>query len=164
MNPHERELAHVPRWCIVRTIRTQSVAEHAFFVARYAIDIATALGIPASSRLIEYCLKHDDEELHTGDIPAPYKKTLNTVENLCLTRGLTATELFIAKTADLLEAAMFLVDEELLGNRTVGVVLADLLQEMERYTAKYKALSGEYLSHWIHLRVDAHRSYRGRVK
>lgn len=166
MNPKERELAHVPRWCIVRTIRQQSVAEHSFFVARYAIDICRAMGIPAKSSLIEYCLKHDDEELHTGDIPAPYKKNLAKVNKVpdYLENTLSEEEKMVAKAADMLEAILFLVDEELMGNKTVGMVLNDLCEELENYTKPYRTMNGEFLCRWLWLRIDAHRSYRGRVK
>ena len=39
-----RDMAHVPRWVIARTHRRQSVAEHSYFVALYARQIAIEIG------------------------------------------------------------------------------------------------------------------------
>ena len=167
MRPEERELAHVPRWCIVRTIRTQSVAEHAFFVARYAIDIARAIRVPVRENLIEYCLKHDDEELHSGDIPAPYKSRIQFPYYDMSVWKLTDDEKNIAKMADMLEAILFLVDEQLLGNRGVGLPLADLREQLEKMAFPYSVKSNtttDSLSYWLNMRIDAHSNYRGRVR
>lgn len=161
MNPIYRELAHVPRWAIVRTNRQQSVAEHAFFVARYAIDICRELGINPRPEFIEYCLKHDDEELYSGDIPAPYKKMRgwNSEKPKCL----LDVEWMILKAADLLESILFLIDEQLLGNKTVNRVLVALLHELQDLTGKYMASDNNTLGYWLAIRIDAHRTYGGRV-
>jgi len=165
MTPKERELAHVPRWVIVRTIRNQSVAEHAFFMTRYAIDIASTMGLDIRAEFIDYCLRHDDDELHTGDIPAPYKKILDWHNKKPeLLWEMTGEEWMVLKAADLLEGILFLIDEELMGNKTVGMVCNSLCEELEYLTRKYNTTGGEVLSSWLWKRIDTHRTYRGRLK
>jgi hypothetical protein len=160
MNPVDRELAHVPRWCIVRTNRQQSVAEHAFFVTRYALNLCTVMGLEPTTNFISYCLRHDDEELHSGDIPAPYKKTMR-LESI-KPSSLHEMEWMILKAADLLEAILFLVDEQLLGNKTVHVVMMELTAELRKLTSHHQTKSGEWLDTWLMKRIDAHQTYQGR--
>ena len=160
MRPEERELAHVPRWCIVRTVRTQSVAEHAFFVARYAVEIARAMDITPRVEFIEYCLRHDDDELHSGDIPAPYKRAMRLETPKPMT--LTDKEWIVFKAADILEGVLFLVDEQLLGNKTVQPVILELTNEMRRITQSYNTKGGDWLDSWLMKRIDAHQTYQGR--
>lgn len=169
MRPEERELAHVPRWCIVRTIKQQSVAEHAFYVARYAIDISKVMGWPVRTNLIEYCLKHDDAELHSGDIPAPFKQVIKMPHDPFPQRfQLTRDEEVIAKMADILEAILFLIDEQLLGNKGVALVIAELRDELDKWSASYvtdqEGPLGYGLTYWLNLQIDAHSSYRGRIR
>lgn len=160
MRPEERELAHVPRWCIVRTNRRQSVAEHAFFVTRYAIEIARAIDMPVDARFIEYCLRHDDDELHSGDIPAPYKKAmrLESLKSECLSEK----EWMVFKAADIVEGILFLVDEQLLGNKTVQPVIRELTNEMVRLTQNFQTKNGDWLDSWLVKHIDSHQTYQGR--
>jgi 5'-deoxynucleotidase YfbR-like HD superfamily hydrolase len=75
--PELRDLQWVPRWTIVRRIRTQSVAEHSYYVAMYCDQIAD-LGEWEGDRseLLRYALWHDVSECLTGDIPGPAKRKL----------------------------------------------------------------------------------------
>tara|TARA_Y100000034_G_scaffold113659_1_gene148917 strand:+ start:354 stop:842 length:489 start_codon:yes stop_codon:yes gene_type:complete len=66
------ELSHVPRWCIVDTIKEQSVAEHSFNVACLIIEFKKYIKVPDG--LIERAILHDVDEAQTGDIPSPYKE------------------------------------------------------------------------------------------
>lgn len=99
--PFERELrdlAHVPRWSIARKIKTQSVAEHSFYVAVYADQLAKLCGwydqpehslagvglvppaYPGDLKrygLVVCALWHDVEESFTGDIPGPFKRQVS---------------------------------------------------------------------------------------
>lgn len=84
-----RDLALVPRWSIARVIRRQSVAEHTFYVAMYADQIAHMLDwynargheVPQiCGWLLISALWHDVEESFTGDIPGPFKKMIRDEE------------------------------------------------------------------------------------
>lgn len=74
-----RDASFVKRWSIVRTLRDQSIAEHQYFVAMYANDIASAIDLPMMMHvsLLQQCLWHDlEDEIFTGDIPGPAKRAL----------------------------------------------------------------------------------------
>lgn len=72
-----RTLSFVPRWVITRNIKTQSVAEHSFYVAVYADQIARFIGARCDrGELLHAALWHDAEECFTGDIPGPSKRNM----------------------------------------------------------------------------------------
>lgn len=143
-----RDLAWVPRWTIIRTLRTQSVAEHSYYVALYAAQIAelTGWGGPRD-QLMYYALTHDLEEILSGDISSPAKRSMKAAMggNLedhddWVLRKLQdrfpylpepdekwdRDILNIVKLADLIEAAMFLRDEMFAGNQNVMGVVEDI--------------------------------------
>ena len=144
-NRHERELAFVPRWTIVRTIRKQSVAEHSFYVALWADRIAELMGIHDPEfrhALGRYALVHDMAEIYTGDTPSPFKSHLNRDE-VNIVEWLVSTRLFlgiddyflfvvdhalkqIVKTADFIEALVFLYEEQQMGNKSLDNVVAQI--------------------------------------
>src|SRR5262245_55974581 len=70
-------LSTIKRWSIVRTITTQSVAEHCFNVQRICMKLAPLFGITDRIHdwmdLSQAALHHDDEEAITGDIPGTAK-------------------------------------------------------------------------------------------
>lgn len=165
MIPKERELAYVKRWGIIRAIRSQSVAEHAYFVTRYLMDIYKAMGMgQPRMEMVEYSIRHDDGELHSGDIPTPYKKLMGLQCNRPkFLWEMTDLEWELFKAADTLEAILFLVDEELLGNKTVSVVCNEMCEQLSQMTFSIAMPDGEALSKWLWLRIDAHRQYKGRL-
>lgn len=72
-----RDLAYVPRWSIVRVAKTQSVAEHSFYTAMYALQVARMIRWDGNFlALMEMALWHDVEECFTGDMPGPVKHEL----------------------------------------------------------------------------------------
>jgi len=73
-----RTLGFVPRWVITRNIKTQSVAEHSFYVAIYAGQIAGFMGRGREEigEILHAALWHDVEECFTGDIPGPAKRDM----------------------------------------------------------------------------------------
>lgn len=76
-----RDLQFVPRWSIIRKLRTQSVAEHSFYTAVYANQLQQLMNWEVKSDLISYyimlrALWHDVEECFTGDIPGPVKRAI----------------------------------------------------------------------------------------
>lgn len=132
-----RDLAYLPRWSIVRTLRQQSVAEHSYYVCVYARQIADIVRFDGDyAELLKYAMAHDLEELETGDLAAPAKKQGHVVvlsevaetivENLFglevlgdmfkTSRGVKA----IVKAADCMDAVMFLCEELQMGNKTLG--------------------------------------------
>lgn len=136
-----RDLAFVPRWSIVRVTRQQSVAEHSYFVALYADQLAELLNWESDRvQLMRYALVHDLDEILSGDIAAPAKRVIKKAagagwqivekwlhqqvvrrvnDYTRLTTGVTDDIKSIVKTADLLEAVVFLADEQFVGNKNV---------------------------------------------
>jgi len=125
MHELDDRLSVVKRWGIVRTIQTQSVAEHCFNVQRICIKLAPYFGIVDFDSLFELsqaALHHDDDEAVTGDIPGPAKAHIHATEK-GVDVGATAwyddasdEVKVIVKLADMLEACHFLSMELKLGN------------------------------------------------
>ena len=125
MHELDDRLSVVKRWGIVRTIITQSVAEHCFNVQRICIKLAPHFGIVDYDEMFELsqaALHHDDDEAVTGDIPGPAKVYIHPNEK-GVDVGATAwyTDASdrtkeIVKLADMLEAFHFLTMELKLGN------------------------------------------------
>jgi 5'-deoxynucleotidase YfbR-like HD superfamily hydrolase len=134
-----RELSFVPRWSIARVHQRQTVAEHSFYVALYADQIADFLGINDPTTrlsLIRLALWHDVEESFTGDIPGPMKAAILDGERYrqAIDKGLKRrfpgapdprfydftpyTE--ILKVANLVEESMYLATEMQMGNQAVA--------------------------------------------
>lgn len=107
--------SHVHRWNIVATSRDQSVAEHSFNVCMIARHMCKKMDID-DTNITKAALEHDLDEVIFGDIPSPMKAKLlrdgvdinSYVGNKM--RELTDQEEAILKTADLLDAALFLRD------------------------------------------------------
>ena len=75
-----RDASFVPRWTTVRSHRTQSVADHSFYVAIYSEQIAGHLSWPGDRHeLLLWALWHDMPETATGDIPGPMKRRISEV-------------------------------------------------------------------------------------
>lgn len=139
-----RNLCHVKRWGIVRTIQTQSVAEHSYLVTVYAGKIAAILGYGGPfDVLYEAALTHDWTEEFTGYLPNPVKSAIEPVqfgkferEHLVLRFGIRYHKYddvidAILKVADLHEAQLFLLSELNIGNQGVQPILyaiGDLLR------------------------------------
>jgi 5'-deoxynucleotidase len=137
-----RDLQYIPRWQITRNVRTQTLAEHSYYVALYASDICAYLSLPEDVTLaaIKGALWHDVPELITGDLVGPHKNKMvdpKKMDNF-VTRGMDiifgsvghrdgryeavlengkAVARHIVKCADLLDAAHYLIEEVSLGNR-----------------------------------------------
>jgi hypothetical protein len=70
-------LSHVPRWAIVPHLKPQSVADHSFRVAVIYLELCDRCKIPASLAGLTRALFHDGAEARSGDIPGPFKRSLN---------------------------------------------------------------------------------------
>jgi hypothetical protein len=140
---YARDLAAIQRWGIVRTLQTQNVAEHSYYVVLYTVAICDALGVDGDARDIatRLALTHDMGETLSGDIPSPWRRHINQTAAGSL--GSTIRSRFgsdaqagpvptaIVKVADIYEAAMFLAQENSLGNQSVREVLRDLLGKLD---------------------------------
>lgn len=141
-----RNLANIPRWSIIRTIRQQYVAEHSYYVAQYARRYAIVVGNYNPDydhkvfrlRCIEAAMDHDISEILTGDIAGPSKrymfneeskKSYHAWEDGMLKERFpwyveeTSPEVrMVVSVCDYLEAFCYLLDEKALGNTNVHSV------------------------------------------
>lgn len=74
----------IKRWQIIRTRRSQSIAEHSYLVSIIAtalLDILPDHILTDKLRLyvVQKALKHDAGEIYTGDIPSPIRAVVKSV-------------------------------------------------------------------------------------
>lgn len=104
----------VKRWTIVRTSVPQSIAEHTFNVVMIARAIAKEAGID-DKYVIKYALEHDLDEIRTGDIPSPTKKSMAIEGAHVEYRGVNkpnehTVPWAMVKAADLIESCWFITE------------------------------------------------------
>lgn len=108
---------HVPRWQLCDTTRTQTIAEHMFNTAFIARHMCVCLGIgdDYQNRVVMSALRHDLDEVITGDMPTVTKNRLRDkgVEpnGLVDTTDVVMPDDFtrqIVKTADLIESTWWI--------------------------------------------------------
>lgn len=145
-----RNLADVPRWAIIRTIRSQSVAEHQFQVARIAIKLWDQLlgelrprDYACKCMMIEYALTHDDDEVVTGDIPSNAKKTGGViVKHKYIKNGVFDWVAKFVKIADVIEGLLFIEEEIRMGNSTLknlrGKNVEEVIRRIEEFNEWYE--------------------------
>lgn len=133
----------------MRVIKTQSVAEHSYFVTCYGLEIAKIIGWPegaeeqdryqALHRLAMFLLRHDENETFESDVPGPVKKIVGfdnaKLKNMGMVRfGPGVIEMpgmkEIKRAADLMDEAMYLAGEVKMGNHTVANVLRQVEQRL----------------------------------
>lgn len=146
--PEFRTASVVPRWSIVWTLTRDTLANHSFFVDLYARQIGKMIEWNGDYGDLSFMAKaHDLDETITGDIVAPAKhaivdndrartyvreqmtKRLGTIveqENEICAR-LTPIQISeikrIVKAADRLDALLFLVIEQRMGNGVIGPLI-----------------------------------------
>lgn len=114
-----RRLRFVPRWAVVPTLRSQNVAEHSFhtlWIYAWLYD-RYQFNAPSFYDALRV-LAHDADEAISGDAPGPSKGPPNT-------EGASADKAWM-KVADYLEAGLFLLEEQALGNTCLDPILDDL--------------------------------------
>lgn len=99
---NQLRLQYVKRWHVVHQTHDQSVAEHSINTAFIARELAARLGL--SHRIQDLvtvaALFHDIDEVITGDIPGPFKRTIP--EEVF---GRSPEARVIVKLADMMETA-----------------------------------------------------------
>ena len=131
------------RWQIVKTARSQSVAEHSYQVAMIAARICQVLGLDEATqaKVIWYALTHDLPEVLTGDLASPLKRLLGE-ETRGILRDLETSITYlglpvlrvcevvgeVVKAADLIEAIKFLDENKMTDHG--AEVQADLTKQL----------------------------------
>lgn len=150
--PELRTASVVQRWSIVRTLNPDSVANHSFYVAFYALQIARLIAWPGPYADLSFmALMHDVEETLTSDIISPVKKRIideaamaNFVseqmkERLPLVEAqldaindsMWGESIYkIIKVADKIDAVLFLVTEIRMGNTVLGPLHQDAMENL----------------------------------
>lgn len=135
-----RRLSHVKRWPTVPTLRTQSVAEHTLNVVYLARQLAVmhvnyAEEFAFRDVVMEQALFHDLDEAINGDEPGGTMKNYD-YKALVKEKGQIWA---VVKLADLLEALIFVREEQGMGH-----------QRMTRIRTDYERLIAEVvpLIHW----------------
>lgn len=145
-----RLLSHVPRWAIVKTLRTQSLAEHQYFTAVIAWRIIEDcnLDFTPEERLLVWkeAMLHDLEEVVSGDLPGPVNACVKAHGKHVWKHWLQdrTRDFFpwyqeeaspkvkqLVKIADLTEAVLFLSEEREMGNQYIEphiTALGELLE------------------------------------
>lgn len=147
--PELRTASVVQRWSIVRTLNPDSVANHSFFVTFYALQIARLIEWPGPYVDLTFAaLMHDVEETFTGDILGPVKKQI--IDEAALANFVSAqmkerlplleAQLDviydsmwgssierIIKVADKIDACIFLILEQRMGNAVLAPLYEDAM-------------------------------------
>lgn len=143
--PELRTMAVVPRWPIVRTTIKQTIAEHSYFVVVYSIMVARVIKWKGPcDYLMMNAAMHDNDETISGDITGTVRKIIldkeaaeeflsaKTEERMgglihtyyemedTITEEIIKEADRIVRVADLLDAVLFLVDNQKMGNQMMG--------------------------------------------
>ena len=156
----------VTRWQIVKTYRSQSVAEHTFEVATIALWLLERTRLTETislshykAEILEWALCHDMAEVITGDFPSPVKhigtikEQLRDVEDKFTFCGKklggagNSRVAFVIKTADLIADCCYLRRNANTKDMQVREVLMRLEQALESYNpAGYSAYTDALMS------------------
>lgn len=116
-------LADAHRWTVVKTLRSQSVAEHSYQVAVIAWELAERLDVPIECypHILTWALAHDAPETFTGDIDGRAKRefpnlkeVVTRVENIKfpwhweMSMAVSPMVRALVKVADTIEAMTFI--------------------------------------------------------
>lgn len=158
-----RDAADTLRYHTQRTLRSQTVGQHSFNMLML-IDL---IAPDSRKEVLQAVLFHDLPEKFTGDMPAPIKRASPALKVLMdqletdlapLYRefDLTPEEHALVKWVDLMELAMFGLEELSMGNRYAEEVASNGLQWLQAVkapNAKAQLLLGEMLVKGFALQV-----------
>lgn len=135
-----RSAARVARFHTMPTLHTQSVGEHTFGAMAILMEVCEP-----NAFMIRALLYHDSSEVITGDVPSTAKwlrpaleEELKLIEGVVEDRfctghgGLSEDERRILKFCDLMEGALFCLEELSMGNRLTAVIARDYLAAIEK--------------------------------
>lgn len=150
--PELRTASIVRRWSIVRTLNRDTVAEHSFYVSFYALQIARLVEWPGPYADLSFmALMHDAEETFTSDIISPVKHQIvdeGALSNFvseqmkerlpgveaqleAITLSMWGDSIHrIIKVADKVDAAIYLILEQRMGNTVLGPLYANALENL----------------------------------
>lgn len=150
--PELRTASTVHRWSIVRTFQKDTTAEHSFYVAFYAVQIAKLIKWQGPLADLQfYASMHDIEETISGDILGPVKReivdegrfeefmTTKMAEHLpgvgrqmmAIKESMHGSHIkAIVKVADKVDAVLFLISEIGMGNVRLERLLTDALKNL----------------------------------
>ena len=146
-----RGLRYIERFNFHHVNRRQTVAEHSYFVAYYAMILAKLLG-EDEGLVCELAMLHDAHEVITGDIPHLYEKTMD-VKLLkhsyaeCVTDGYfkgtqpqykNVVENII-EFADLFEVKVYLEEERKSGNMHLFDIEREVYMKLIKFDLGKKA-------------------------
>lgn len=153
--PEFRTASVVPRWSIIWTLTRDTLSNHSFFVTLYANQIARMIGwVGPFNMLLWRALTHDLDETITGDIVAPVKREITDdirmqsyIQGQMQERMPTIIEQMmewqqddlmwrqtglIVKTADRLDALLFLIVEQRMGNGVVAPRIPEVIEGLKK--------------------------------
>lgn len=160
--PELRTASVVPRWSIVWTLCRDTVTNHSYYVTFYAHQIARMLAWEGPMAALMFrAITHDLDETITGDIVSPVKDEIldnarasdyidlqmnarlpTVLQNIDMYEAaMTDDEIheveLILKVADRLDALIFLIMEQRLGN---GVIAPRIPSAMARLESAFREL------------------------
>lgn len=160
--PELRTAAVVKRWSIVRTFNDDLVSSHSYFVTFYALQIARLVGWSGPYADLTFAaLMHDAPEFVTGDLVSPVKRAIVDLDkhNAWVTeqmrtrmpgvdgqlQAIMDSEWGpgidrIVKVADKVDAVLFLITEQRMGNTVLELLYNDALKNL---TEAWTNLFGE---------------------
>jgi 5'-deoxynucleotidase len=163
--PELRTASVVPRWSIVWTLTRDTVSNHSFYVTFYAREIARLIKWPGDHGNLMYrAMTHDLDELITGDIVSPVKREIIDDRRAAEFIDAKMSERFavvmrdldeladearfeeeeaqswdIIKAADRLDALLFLIIEQRMGNSVIAPRISPAWSQLEASWRKLPA-------------------------
>ena len=140
-----RRLSNIHRFSIVPTIKSESVAEHCFYVSLYVMMLSKFVHGINEDKALKMALIHDIEEVISGDFPhstkVKYPEFTEALERMNSSisytifkdeiefiklweesRGLETEESRLVSLCDRISVFLYTQDEELMGNKFMSEI------------------------------------------
>lgn len=163
-----RDYGHTKRCHALKTVHTQTVAEHSHGVALLCTQLYG--GRPSTSLLLA-ALYHDLPECVTGDVPATAKwrsKELADALDFAETEfhvdngtgvDLSPEENLVLKAADLLDLGFYCIDELMYGNKHVMSMMQNVISALARLMS-ISDFPSEVVGNLLDIHNEMMRRYR----